>query len=321
MALGYWGEPRSMSDDIADLIIVDGRGVLWRSSYSNAKLGYAGPDGWQPTGGVYGFLESVLSLAYRHEGASVYVAWEGFKSREVRRRELPSYKQRDDSDDDRARLAKLVIKQEAILKGVLKSTGWTQVQANGWEADDAIATIAEKGYREGLQSLVLSSDADLFQTLREPDVEYPGWVRVHKPNGKKGTLWTEPRLSEEWGISPEQIPDVKALSGDASDNYKGIPGIGHKWACKIVKEYGDLFGVIEHAKKNGEICGSNKKAKDLLENEKYAISCLKVAIANASAKVKMRRGEASKKELRSILGRLRFNSLNNDRAIGRMLTR
>lgn len=303
--------------DTADIIVVDGRGVLWRSSYANSNLGYKGEDGWQPTGGVYGFIESVLSIAYRHPDASVYIAWEGGRTSHSPRRAIVSdYKKRDDKNEDRIKLAKLVIRQEAILKGLLKKTGWSQINAPGWEADDAIMALCLKSLDHGLQCLIVSGDADLFQCLEEPD---EGWVRIHKPNGKKGTLWTVDRLQEEWGVESWQIPHVKALAGDASDNYRGVPGIGQKWACNLLKQYEDLDGVVKAAESDGKILNSKKKAEDLLANLDYVQKCLLVATINENAKTKLKPGDPKKNELRNSFRQLRFNSLTNDRSLDRLL--
>ena len=126
----------------ANVILIDGRNTLWRSSYANNGLGFEGDDGWQPTGGVYGFLESCLTVAHRAKDAQIVVAWEGGKA--ARRAIVPTYKVRK-PDPKREELMHLVMRQERILKGLLKFTGFDYVRSPEWEADDAMGAAAAAG--------------------------------------------------------------------------------------------------------------------------------------------------------------------------------
>jgi 5'-3' exonuclease len=298
----------------ADLILVDGRNTLWRASYANNGLGYDGDDGWQPTGGVYGFLESVLAVAHRAKDAQIVVAWEGGKA--ARRAVVPTYKVRK-PDKKREDLAKLVMRQEAILKGLLSLTNFDSIRAPKWEADDAMGAAAAAGYRAGLRVAILSTDADMLQCLRF-DLSRDAWVRQLKPTKGVNEVWDYQRVLDEWGVRPDRVADVKALAGDTSDCYKGCPGIGQVWACKMIAEYGDIEGVITAANA-GTVLGSEKKAEAIVANESYILDCYEVAVINTSARTIYTEGAPNRVALLDALTGLRFNTLRSAPQLSRML--
>lgn len=305
--------------DEADVLIVDGANLLWRSSYSNAGLGYQTEAGFQPTGGVFGFFESLLSVMKElPTDLDVFITWEGRRSRSSRRAVVPTYKKRE-PDEKRERLAKLVGVQASILRGCLRWTAFHQVSSPSWEGDDVMATIAESSKATGLNSLIYSSDADMLQCC--DDSEGIGWVRQWKPTTKKGVnpIWTAQRIRDEWGFDPSLVADMKAIAGDPSDCYKGAPGIGDVWAKRIISEHGPLSGVIEAAAA-GAVAGSTAKAATIIEHRGVIEDCLTIARVNRRCPVELTLGESNSAELRRAFARLRFHSINTAAKISRLTT-
>lgn len=303
-----------------DVLIVDGANTLWRACYANAGLGYQTEAGFQPTGGVYGFFESVISVLSKCDTESppdVWIVWEGARSRAVRRAVLPTYKRRA-PDPKREKLAKLVGVQASILRSCLGFTSFSQATADGWEGDDAMATIAARCRLNGLNATIYSGDADLLQTLRDSaSSDQPpfdadlGWIAQYKPTTKEGVdpFWTAARIRSEWGFEPELVADVKAIGGDSSDGYKGVPGIGEVWARRIVAAHGGVEKIVRAAEA-GEVAGSAKKAESILENREALEACYQIALVNESVPIDIVAGTADNAELKRIFARLRFHSIN-----------
>lgn len=310
----------------ADYILIDAQNTLWRAAYAGSGLGNRGPDGtWTPTGALYGFLESVLAVAHRAPHAEVVIVWEG--SREGRTAIDPGYKaHRDEPDDAKKELIKIMAKQAGFLREVLRRSAWTQAKAAGWEADDAMATLAAAAFKAGLKTVIYTNDGDLLQCLRESDPEdidaSTAWVRQFittktKGDGPKGFVWTAPRLLAERGLAPWQVPHMKALAGDASDGYKGVPGIGETTATQWLRGRKSCADVIADAR-IGLIKGA--KATALLDNLDAVRTCLDLATVRDNLAVRLQDGEADEPRLASLLKGLRFHSLCNARTLGRMTT-
>ena len=112
----------------------------------------------------------------------------------------------------------------------------------GYEADDALATLARQAVEKGLKVVIVSADKDLLQLVTDD-------VLVLNPGreGAGATLFDRAAVEAKWGVPPERIVDVLALVGDAVDNVPGVPGIGDKGARSLVQEYGPVEAVLEHA--------------------------------------------------------------------------
>lgn len=308
-----------MSSSNYDLIVVDAMNTLWRSAHAMRALGFEDPNGFTETGAVYGFLEQVISVVNRSPKAIVVIAWEG--SREGRRSVMPTYKaHRDDPDETMQIALESIDKQRKILKSILKKTRWGQTFAPGWEADDAMATFARSGRKGGLNTLILSNDTDMLQCLRDEhrdDGLNLGCVHQWKTSkGNNNPVWTAERLFEEKGVTSLQWHEVKALGGDASDGYKGVPGIGEGWACKLIGMHGTLNDVIQAAR-DGKI--TKKKADSILENEAYVLQCLDVAKTRDRLKLQTKWGNPDKTALMDIFAQLRFHSINTNNTLRKLV--
>lgn len=234
------------------LVVIDGKSVFYRGYY--AMPGLSTKDG-TPTGGVYGFAVMALEVIKRLKPDYVCVAWDKPKTNIRRRLELyPAYKAGRKSPP-----ADFYV-QIPLLHELLDAFGWPLYEADDYEADDIMGTLAVKARAEGLETILVTSDLDMLQLVN-------GHVKVYAL--KKGLSNIEEyhpeSFTEKYGIEPEQFVDLKAIKGDSSDNIPGVPGIGEKGAIALLQKYKTLDGVYENIEL---ISGSTHKK--LLEGKELA---------------------------------------------------
>ena len=146
-----------------------------------------------------------------------------------------------------------LIPQFPIIREATSALNLNQLEMDGYEADDLIATYAQKALDKGFEVVVVSADKDLMQLIR------PG-VSFYDP--MKDKFFTPEDVKEKFGVYPDKVVDVQALAGDSIDNVPGVPGIGLKTAAQLVEEFGSLEQILARA---GEI-KQNKRRETLLAN-------------------------------------------------------
>ena len=219
-----------------DLLIIDGRGVLFRAHDSHRMLS-AEIDGEDvATGGLYGFLSVLPRVHQRYGKPRIAVAWEGKKNFRVRL--YPKYKGRNEeaSAEEQEMRAELW-EQETRLIDSLSMLGVEQYRSVGGEADDAIARLCHEAAGP---VLVYSGDSDMRQLVS-------GNVLVAAPGKKHDDVYDAKAVFEKHGVWPNQIAALKALAGDASDRIPGVKGIGPVAAVKLLNHYGTLRKALECA--------------------------------------------------------------------------
>ena len=169
---------------------------------------------------------------YRPRG--VAVAWD---TRPVHRKEIDAeYKA------ERRPMPDLLREQFPHFRPIVEAFGYQNLEFEGWEADDVIATLATSADEAGVKTCVVSTDRDAFQLVSE------NVCLMMTPRGVADVqVYTPERVEARYGIRPDQIPDFIGLKGDTSDNIPGIPGIGDKTAGQLISQYGSLEEVVEHA--------------------------------------------------------------------------
>jgi DNA polymerase-1 len=130
-----------------------------------------------------------------------------------------------------------------IIRELLDVLGITWMEMAGFEGDDLIATMAARAESEGHDMLIVTGDRDSYQLVRDPHVR----VLYNKRGVSDYAIYDEAGIVERTGVTPAQYADYAALRGDPSDNLDGVPGVGEKTAAKLITQYGDLAGVLEHA--------------------------------------------------------------------------
>ena len=222
------------------LLLVDGHSLAFRSFYAFSKGGEGGlatKDG-RPTSVTYGFLKSLLDTGKSLNPQGVCIAFDTAE---------PTFRHQADANYKAHRdVAPEVFFQDLDqLQLILRE----QLQlplcmAPGFEADDVLGTLAQRGAAEGWRVRILSGDRDLFQLVddsRDIAVLYMGGGPYAKNSGP--TLINEEGVLGKLGVMPEKVVDLKALTGDSSDNIPGVRGVGPKTAINLLKENGDLDAV------------------------------------------------------------------------------
>jgi 5'-3' exonuclease len=185
--------------------------------------------------GVYGFLNMLARLLGDHRPAGLAIAVDDDWRPAFRVEALPTYKAHrvaDDDEEDEDPIAP----QEALGREVLIALGLSVVGAEGFEAEDVIATIAAR--TRGPVDVV-SGDRDLFALVRDPDVR----VLYPQTGVSKLTVVDEAEITRRYGIPGRAYGDFAILRGDPSDGLPGVRGIGEKTAAKLVAEHGSLDGI------------------------------------------------------------------------------
>lgn len=215
------------------LVLIDGKSVFYRGYYAMPNL--ATKEG-VPTGGVYGFATLSLEIIKRLEPDYVAVAWDKSKTNIRKRVEIyPEYKAgRKPAPAD-------FYVQIPILHELLASLGWPLYEIDDYEADDIMAGLAKKAEKEGIETILITSDLDALQCISDLTKVYAL---------KKGLRNIEEFHPEsfraKYGLNPEQFLDLKSLQGDSSDNIPGVPGVGVKTAIDLLQKYDSLNGVYEN---------------------------------------------------------------------------
>ena len=225
-------------------LVIDGNSLLNRAYYAFGGRGEVGElsFGGMPTNAVYGFLNMFIKAATDLKVKYVCVAFD-VRQPTFRHQMFKEYKaNRHKMPDDLA-------VQFDQLKDILKAMQVKIYQCAGYEADDIIGTIANQA--KGVKVINLTADRDGLQ-LVAPNVE----LHLTKTGVTNLDVWTVERIEKEYGLTPHQLIDVKALMGDKSDNIPGATGVGEKTALSLIQKYGTVEEVIKS--------GANKKVNDCI---------------------------------------------------------
>ena len=215
----------------AELFLVDGNNLAYRAFYALPEE-LATSEGFS-TNALLGFTNMLFKLLSDYRPKGVAVAWD---TRPVHRHEVSeTYKV------DRKPMPDLLREQFPYFRPIVEAFGYRNLEFEGWEADDVIATLATRADSAGVKTLVVSTDRDAFQLVSE------NVSLMMTPRGVSDVhVYTPERVEARYGIRPEQIPDFIGLKGDTSDNIPGVPGIGDKTAGQLIAQYGSLEEVLEH---------------------------------------------------------------------------
>jgi len=224
-----------------DILIIDGRNLLWRTSDAFSDLSTVVGGEEIGTGGIYGFL-SILIRIFNRYGGRVIIAWEGKNN--FRYKLYPEYKKRAEPDSDRQEMIADLREQERRLKAILRAMGVEQYFGTNCEADDVMGRLAAFYEQTKSQVVIYTGDSDLRQLVcKRIAVVAPGF------KGQE-TVYNAEQVKVKHGVAPKRLADLKALSGDSSDNIPGVRGIGQKTAEVLIGKYKGVEGVIKGAKKD-----------------------------------------------------------------------
>src|SRR5213594_1508770 len=219
----------------SELFLVDGNNLAYRAYFALPEE-LATSEGF-PTNALLGFTNMLFKLLADYRPKGVAVAWD---SRPVHRAAEAAaadvvYK------EGRRPMPDLLREQFPHFRPIVEAFGYRNLEFEGWEADDVIATLATRADAAGIKTCVVSTDRDAFQLCSE------NVCLMMTPRGVADVnVYTPERVEARYGVTPEQVPDFIGLKGDTSDNIPGVPGIGDKTAGQLVAQYGSLDAVLDH---------------------------------------------------------------------------
>src|SRR5437667_7344292 len=234
----------------SELFLVDGNNLAYRAFFALPEE-LATSEGFS-TNALLGFTNMLFKLLADYRPKGVAVAWD---TRPVHRTELlESYK------SERKPMPDLLREQFPFFRPIVEAFGYRNLEFEGWEADDVIATLAHRADQAGVKTTVVSTDRDAFQLVSG------NVALMMTPRGVSDVnVYTPERVEARLGITPDKVPDFIGLKGDTSDNIAGVPGIGDKTASQLIQKYGSLEAVLEHV---DEL--SPARAKNLREHADQA---------------------------------------------------
>ena len=215
------------------LLVLDGNSILNRAFYGVKLL--STKNGFY-TNAIYGFLNILSKLKEETTPDAVAIAFD-MKSPTFRHKCYDGYKAK------RKGMPEELYMQFPVLKELLSHLGYKLVEKEGFEADDILGTLAQSCTNSGNTCIIATGDKDSLQLVNKN-------VSVRITSTKFGkaevVLYDEEKIYETYGIQPQQLIDVKALQGDASDNIPGVPGIGQKGALELIQKFGSIDYIYDN---------------------------------------------------------------------------
>ncbi len=245
------------------LFLIDGTALAYRSYFAMINSNLRNSEGI-PTGAIYGFANALVNLMEKEDPTHLAVAWDTHAP--TFRHEMDeNYKANRPPQPEDLRVSIPLIKEMVDL------FGFTNLEKDGFEADDLIGTLASRAKKEQITVYMVTPDKDFMQLVGDN-------VYMYKPlnRGEGFELIDRKGVHAYFGVGPESVTDVLALIGDTSDNIPGVPGIGKKGAAKIIQEYGSLEKAIEAAP-----AMNNKRAREgLTLNQEQALKSREMIVIN-----------------------------------------
>jgi len=217
---------------MSTLLLIDGHSQAYRAFFG-MKTPLSTREG-EPTGAVFGFARKLLSIIREYQPEYVAVAFDLGDT--WRHSEFTEYKATRDSMPDEMRT------QMARIEQLLQAFNIPIVTYPNFEADDVLGTLSRQAAAQDFDVLVMTGDRDMFQLVDER-------VKILYTSGGPNpatTIYGLDEVQERYELTPRQFIDLKALTGDSSDNIPGVPGIGEKTASKLLKEYENLENLYAH---------------------------------------------------------------------------
>lgn len=212
-------------------LLVDGNSLLYRAFFALPPLSHNGI----PLNAIHGFFTMLIKAISENNVTSVCVMFDE-SSPTFRHNEYEAYKAgRAETPDD-------LRTQFKLIREFLSACNIPAISMAGFEADDLLGSAAGILAQNGIDSIVLTGDRDCLQLASDMCK-----VLITKKGISESLLLDPDGVREHYGVSPEQVRDLKGLMGDTSDNIPGIPGVGEKTALKLLKQYHTLEAVLADA--------------------------------------------------------------------------
>lgn len=217
------------------LFLLDAYALIYRAYYAFIKNPRINSKGMN-TSAVMGFVNTLNEILTKEHPTHIGVAFDHGKT--FRDEAFPAYKaQREETPED-------IRASVPVIKDIITAMNIPVLQADGFEADDVIGTLATKAGAAGIETYMLTPDKDYGQLVRDN-------VFIFRPRHGGGYETMGPKeVNEKYGLSsPDQVIDLLALMGDSADNFPGCPGVGPKTAAKLIGEFGSIDAMLANSSK------------------------------------------------------------------------
>ncbi len=216
-----------------EILLIDGFSLAFRAFFALPES-ISRSDGL-PTNALYGLAAMTIKVIEDERPSRVIVCWDA-PGPVFRHDTYPGYKA------GRRETPQAFRKQTPHFDALMEAFGAVNIEAQGYEADDVIGTLARRAAEAGQRVTILTSDRDALQ-LVDDHVS----VLATGRGVTDTTRYTPAKVEERYGVPPALMPDLRGLVGDSSDNLPGVPGIGEKGAASLMGKYGTLEAILEHA--------------------------------------------------------------------------
>lgn len=277
------------------LFLIDAYALIYRSYYALIKNPRINSKGFN-TSAVMGFVNTLNEIMIKEQPTHIAVAFDHGKT--FRDEAFPQYKaQREETPED-------IRRSVPVIKDIIAAMNIPALQADGFEADDIIGTLAVKAGGQGVETYMLTPDKDYGQLVRDN-------VFIFRPRHGGGYEKMGPKeVCAKYAIdSPQRVIDLLALMGDSADNFPGCPGVGEKTAAKLIAQFGDVDNMLENtADIKGKLREKVESAVDDIRMSKF-LATIRTDVPIDLDLDSMRLGEPDEQKLREIFNELEFKTL------------
>ena len=279
------------------LFLLDAYALIYRSYYAFLKNPRINSKGLN-TSAIMGFVNTLNEVITKEQPTYMAVAFDHGKT--FRHEAFPAYKaQREETPED-------IRASVPIIKDILEAYHIPVLQADGFEADDVIGTLATAAGHEGIETYMLTPDKDYGQLVG-------GNVYIYRPRhgGGYDTLG-ESEVTEKYGIATTaQVIDLLALMGDSADNFPGCPGVGEKTAAKLITQFGSIDNMLAHTDEiKGKLREKVEGAVDDIRMSRF-LATIRTDVPIALDLEKMKMTSPDEERLEKIFQELEFRALTD----------
>lgn len=279
------------------LFLLDAYALIYRSYYAFLKNPRINSKGLN-TSAIMGFVNTLNEVITKEQPTYMAVAFDHGKT--FRHEAFPAYKaQREETPED-------IRASVPIIKDILEAYHIPVLQADGFEADDVIGTLATAAGREGIETYMLTPDKDYGQLVG-------GNVYIYRPRhgGGYDTLG-ESEVTQKYGIATTaQVIDLLALMGDSADNFPGCPGVGEKTAAKLITQFGSIDNMLAHTDEiKGKLREKVEGAIDDIRMSRF-LATIRTDVPIALDLEKMKMTSPDEERLEKIFQELEFRALTD----------
>ena len=279
------------------LFLLDAYALIYRSYYAFHKKPRINSKGLN-TSAIMGFVNTLNEVITKEQPTYMAVAFDHGKT--FRHEAFPAYKaQREETPED-------IRASVPIIKDILEAYHIPVLQADGFEADDVIGTLATAAGHEGIETYMLTPDKDYGQLVG-------GNVYIYRPRhgGGYDTLG-ESEVTQKYGIATTaQVIDLLALMGDSADNFPGCPGVGEKTAAKLITQFGSIDNMLAHTDEiKGKLREKVEGAVDDIRMSRF-LATIRTDVPIALDLEKMKMTSPDEERLEKIFQELEFRALTD----------